>query len=241
MGFPNPSGFGQGAFGQDQFGPIETGSQQDILSRLQQLLPKGWFSVGASAIKDALLVGSASMFAYIFSMFAYLKLQTRIATATDGFLDLISADFFGINLPRASGQTDTSYRARIQAALFTEKGTRAAMIRVLTQLTGRVPVIFEPSRSIDTGGLNSGNLALGVSGAIGSLSYPYQSFVTVFRPHGTGIPNVNGLGNPLAALNVGGLELVGASQINSVQDADIFSAIENVKVCGTIPWTRILS
>lgn len=220
--------------------PPAIGSQPDILSRLQQLLPQGWFAVGASPIKDAILAGSANMYAYIFSMFAYLKLQTRIATATDGFLDLISADFFGINLPRASGQTDASYKARIQAALFTEKGTRAAVIRVLTQLTGRVPVVFEPGRPLDTGALNNGTFALGIAGGLGSLSYPYQSFVTAFRPHGSGISGVAGLGAP-GALNVGTLECVGAAQVGGINDGDIYAAIDGVKVCGTIPWSRVLS
>jgi hypothetical protein len=196
--------------------PPPIGSQADILSRLQQLLPQGWFANGASAIKDAILAGAANAFAFIFSMLAYLRLQTRIATATDGFLDLIAFDFFGNSLPRAGAQLDQSYRARIQSSLFTQRNTRPSLIAVLTKITGRVPIVFEPARAADTGALNIGTLAYGVAGAYGSLSTPYQSFITAFRP------------------------LAGSPQFG-ITDADIYAAIEGVRMGGTICWVKILT
>jgi hypothetical protein len=192
------------------------GSQADILNRLQRLMPPGWFAVGATPIRDALLAGIANAFAFVFSLFAYLKLQTRVATATDGFLDLISFDFFGNALPRAASQLDPSYRASIQASLFPRRNTRTAIIGVLTQVTGIAPIVFEPGRAADAGCYNVGTMAYNTAGAYGSLNLPYQSFVTAYRPR------------------------PGSPQFG-ISDADIYAAAERVRMGGTVIWVRILN
>lgn len=220
---------------------MATGDQNDIVSRLQQLMPNGWFTNGLAAIRDALLAGFANSFAFIYSMLAYIRLQTRIATATDGFLDLIAADFFGTGLPRQPNQTDASYRARILSEIFLERGTRNAVIRILTQLTGRAPIVFEPQRPADTGAYNTGVLGYGVAGGYGSLAYPYQSFVTAFRPIGIGIPNVAGYNSPQGAYNTGSQAEYASLSNLGVQDSDIYAAIDSVHVFGTIIWARISS
>jgi hypothetical protein len=81
----------------------------------------------------------------------YAKAQLRIATASDGFLDVISADFFGTTLPRKTNESDAAFRNRIIINLFRERATRKAVTQVLTTLTGRAPLIVEPSRPADTG------------------------------------------------------------------------------------------
>lgn len=243
----DPFAFGTSSFGATPFGvappaPPVTASQADILNRLQRLMPNGWFQNGASAVRDALLTGIANMLAFIYSMLAYVRLQTRVATATDGFLDMIAADFFGNGLLRQMNQSDASYRSRIQAALFIERGTRNAVIRVLTQLTGRVPIVFEPQRPADTGAYGNGTLAYGAAGGYGSLAYPYQSFVTAFRPKGFGIPSVAGYGTPTGAYNTGSqAEYASAAMTSGVLDTDIYAAIDSVKVAGTIIWAKISS
>lgn len=194
-----------------------------------------------STIRDALLTGIANMMAFIYALLAYVRVQTRIATATDGFLDLIAADFFGNGLPRQGGQSDVSYRARIQSAIFLERGTRNALVRVLLQLTGRAPIVFEPQRPADTGGYG---VACGYSagGGYGSLAYPYQSFVTAFRPAWTGLASIAGYGTPTGAYNIGSqAEYASLSTVGGIQDNDIYAAIDSVRVAGTIIWARISS
>ena len=222
---------------------MATGDEADIVNRLQRLIPNGWFPNGLSPIRDAILTGFANIFAFVFSLIVYVRLQTRIATATDGFLDMIAADFFGNDLLRQVNQGDTSYRSRIQSALFLERGTRSAVIRVLTQLTGRAPLVFEPQRTADTGVYNGPGLAYNTVGGYGSLQYPYQSFVTAFRPLGVGITNIAGYGGPTGAYNTPSqLEYVNLVQLSDqVQDSDIFAAIDSVRVCGTIVWARIVT
>ncbi len=207
---------------------MATGDQGDFLGRLKAVLPWRWFPVtGAyettsTPILDAVLAGLASAWATIYSLLSYAKLQTRIATATDVFLDIIGLDFFGLTLRRQANETDTQYRTRIEANLLRPRGTRPAMVSALTELTGWAPVIFEPAYPPDTGGLGAptqlyltdddgailtdedGNLlvetgytvagiGLNIAGGIGSLLMPFECFVTAFRPPGNGISDVMGL------------------------------------------------
>jgi len=191
------------------------GSQADILNRLQQLQPPSWFAVGMVPIRDALLSGVANAFAAVFSLFTYLKRQTRIASSTDGFLDLVSFDFFGNKLPRGPNQSDPSFLANIQANLFAQQNTRDAIIGVLAKITGRTPIMIEPGRAADVGSYDSGNCAYDTAGPYGATDFPYQSFVTAFRP------------------------LAGSPQFG-IADADIYAAVEGVRMGATIVWVQIL-
>src|SRR4051812_48175468 len=130
---------------------MATGNKADIVTRLKAVLPSGWFG-DSSPVLDAVLSGIASALAFVYDLAAYARLQARIATATDGFLDLISYDYFGPGLPRKLQETDASFRNRILAALLQERGTRRGLIRMLEMLTGRTPWVFEPARPADTGG-----------------------------------------------------------------------------------------
>ncbi|HEX7854428.1 MAG TPA: hypothetical protein VF503_12105 [Sphingobium sp.] len=218
-----------------------TGDTEDILTRIKALLPR-WFG-DDSAILDALLYGPAMVLAFLYSLYAYAKLQTRILTATDGWLDMIAADFFGDALLRKPGQSDASYRARILANLLRERATRQAIINVLTELTGRAPVVIEATRPTDTGAYGVGYAGYGVAGAYGSLQLPYQAFVTAFRPTNTGVQNVAGYGSGPGGYQQGGqLEYASLDMIEgNITDADIYAAIDAVAPVGTIIWTRIQS
>lgn len=224
---------------------MATGDQSDILQRLKGVLPR-WFGDG-TPILDALLQGLAWAGSFVYSLISYTGLQTRIKTATDGWLDMIAADFFGAALMRAANQSDASFRARIIINLMRERGTRNAIIRVLQDLTGRTPLIFEPARPADTGGYGQAQaLAYGAAGGYGSLLLPYQGFVTAFRPAGSGIPYVAGYGGAVGAPGPGGYGIASRIQYGSlamiqgsVADADIYAAIDSVKAAGTTVWTRI--
>jgi len=127
------------------------GDQQDLYQRLRAQLPPWFGDAASSPILNGLLQGLAYGWAYFYALLVYARLQTRIKTATDGWLDMIASDFFGLTLQRKTGQSDASFRANIVANLFRERGTRNAIIKVLTDLTGRPPTIIEPSRPMDTG------------------------------------------------------------------------------------------
>lgn len=220
---------------------MATGDQDDILLRLKSTLPR-WFG-DSPTIFDALLQGLAWAGSFVHSLISYAKLQTRIKTATDGWLDMIAADFFGSALLRAANQSDASFRARIIINLIRERATRAGLIKVLQDLTGRTPTIFEPQRPADTGAYSAPNSGYSMAGGYGSLLLPYQAFVTAFRPTGSGIPNVSGYG-----ISSGGYGIASRASLASmtmiqgaVTDADIYAAIDSVKPAGVTLWTRIIS
>jgi hypothetical protein len=222
---------------------MAVGDATDIAARLAALLPAGWFQ-GDTPVLDALLAGIADPLSFLYSLIAYARTQTRIATASDGFLDLISADFFGTGLPRNPAEGDGAFRARILARLLRQQATRAGMIQTLATLTGRVPAIFEPERPADTGAWNSAqSLAYGMAGGWGSRLLPAQCFVTAFRPATSGVPNVAGYGQPVGAYATPSqIQYATAAMIEgAVTDADIYAAIADSQAAGTIAWTRISS
>ena len=222
---------------------MATGDQQDVYNRLRGFLPPWFGDEDDSPIITGILNGLAYAAAYVYSLISYTRLQTRIKTATDGWLDMIAADFFGDALLRAANQSDESFRARILINIFRERATRAGLIRVLQDLTGRTPIVVEPTRPMDTGSYGGPLIGYGVAGAYGSLLLPFQAFVTAFRPTGSGIPLIAGYG-----ISTGGYSqpsrasYASMSMIQgSVTDADIYAAIDSVKPVATIVWARISS
>ncbi|QMV32422.1 hypothetical protein 8G_00028 [Ralstonia phage Hyacinthe] len=222
---------------------MSVGDQQDVYQRLRGYLPRWFGDAAQSPVLTALLQGLAYTGAYIYSLYAYAKAQCRLATASDGWLDMIAADFFGTSLQRAANQSDASFRARIKLNLFRERATRNGMVKVLQDLTGRTPTIIEPTRPADTGAYGAPNSGYSQAGAYGSLLMPYQGFVIAYRPLGTGIPSVSGYG-----ISTGGYgqasqaEWASLSMIQGgVTDADIYAAIDATKPVGTIVWASIQS
>src|ERR1700743_408669 len=119
------------------------GDQQDMSGRLRSVLPTQWFS-DSTPVLNAVLGGFASGWTWTYGFLQYVQAQTRIATASDVWLDVIAMDFFGDRLARRPGQNDDVFRDRITRELFRERGTRAAVVDILWDLTGRVPIVFEP-------------------------------------------------------------------------------------------------
>lgn len=220
---------------------MATGDQQDIYLRMRTQLPPWFGDEASSPILNGLLHGLAYGLAYFYSLLAYGRLQTRIKTATDGWLDMIAADFFGSALLRAANQSDTSFRNRILINLFRERATRAGLIKVLQDLTGRTPTIIEPLRPLDTGVYGGPYIGYGVAGSYGSMQMPYQAFVIAYRPTGTGIPNIAGYGYSTGAYNTPSQEEYASLSMiqGAVSDADIYAAADAVKPVGTVIWMRI--
>jgi hypothetical protein len=217
------------------------GDQTDVLTRIKAVLPR-WFS-DSNPIIDALNQGYAYVASFAYSLYIYAALQTRIKTATDGWLDMIAADYFGNALLRAVNQSDASFRARIIVNLFRERATRNGVSKVLVDLTGRAPIIIEALRPADTGAYSAPNSGYGVAGSYGSILIPFQAFIIAYRPSSSGIPNVAGYGySPAGYGTPSQAEYASISQIQgAVTDTDIYSAIDSVKPVGTILWTRIVS
>jgi hypothetical protein len=214
------------------------GSQEEIYRRLVGYLPR-WFGDDPPYL-GALLQGIAYSMAFVYSLIQYAKLQTRILTATDGWLDMISSDFFGGTVSRTFGQTDSNFRNVILANMFRERGTRKSVVDIVTQLTGHPPSIFEPARPADTGGYDAGGCALDLAGGWGDI-LTAQAFVTAYRPLGSGIPLIGGYDNPTAAYDTGSQSEYISSDMyaGSAPDAAIYAAIDSVRPAGVILWVNI--
>ena len=219
---------------------MSVGDQNDFVNRLRTLLPNGWFADEAPVL-NAVLNGCAYCLALMYSLIAYAKLQTRIATATDGFLDLVSFDYFGAFLMRRMNEMDAAFRVRIFQNLLRQKATRGGIIKLLTDLTGQTPVVFEPWRPLDCGAYDKNICGYDLAGGWGELDIPYQAFVTAYNPIGFGIPSIAGYGNPEGAYDTGSqTEWTDESMVSGlVTDADLYAAVADAKVEGTIVWMQI--
>src|SRR6185437_14095103 len=173
------------------------GDAADFAARIKRLLPRRWFA-DAAPVLDAVLTGFGSAWAILYGMTSYARLQIRIATSTDSFLDMTALDFFGRAFWRRKAEPDASFSQRLRLEVFRPRATRAALDLALTDLTGKHPQIFEPGRPGDTGswgylgmtagsGMMYGGPFLAGVGGYGSLALPFQVFVTAHRATGGGI------------------------------------------------------
>ncbi len=226
-----------------------TGDIPDMAARLKAVLPARWFGddnpapvgngVTNAPVLTAVLTGLGNAWSWLYAMLAYVRLQTRIGSATDDFLDMISKDYFGAMLPRRVNEADAAFRARILAELRRTRATRPGLIAALLALTGRTPVIFEPMRAADTGAWNIGP-GWGMGGGYGSLGLPAQIFVTAYRPSAAGIVDIPGWGAGGWRLGASGYASLGMVQ-GAVTDADILDAVATTLPAGVTAWTRISS
>jgi hypothetical protein len=214
------------------------GSQEDIYQRLVGYLPR-WFGDDPPYL-GALLQGIAYAMAFVYSLIQYAKLQCRILTATDGWLDLIASDFFGNTVTRAFGQSDDAFRNVILANMFRERGTRKSVVDILTQLTGHVPVIFEPARPADTGAYDVGGVSYDQAGGYGDI-LTAQAFIVAYRPSGQGIPLVGGYDVSVGAYDTGSeIEYISNDMYaGSAPDSAVYDAINAVRPVGVTLWVRI--
>lgn len=225
------------------------GDLSDFISRLRTVLPKRWFAEQSPNL-GALLSSIATPWVWLYGLITYVRAQTRLATATDGWLDLIARDYFGCNLGRRIGETDLAYRSRIQAALLQEAATRPAVEAGLQGLIGTRPTIFEPANCMDTGSYGAATtnpnafgtgMAYGLVGGWGSLQLPLQFFVTAMRPVTPGVGMLGGYGTPNGGYGEGAISYIDLSLLpGSVADADIQAAICRLIPVNAVAWLRII-
>jgi len=215
------------------------GDVLDFVRRMLVVLPGRWFCDPAlptqtPTLLQALLSGFGTAWALVYMLITNVQLLARLATVYGPFLDMASADFFGNELPRRLLETDAQFRLRVQQELFRPRGTRAAIARTLTELTGTAPRIFEPARPADTGGYTTGGIGYCVAGGWGNLTLRYASFVVATRPLGSGIAQFAGYGTG-GYLYYGDLSMVA----RPVSDTDIFASAAAVLPAGYMAWMRI--
>jgi len=219
---------------------VATGDANDIVERVKRLIPGRWFA-WAAPLRDASLGGLADNAAWCYQWMVFIRQQSRIATASGIFLDLISYDYLRRTLLRA-GADDTTFRIKIINAILAERVTRLGMMNALTQLLNIPPFIFEPWNPFDAGGYGEGNFAYGQSGGWGSLQLPGQVFIKVSRAglRSTGVPNVEGWGGFVGGYGAGAIQYISVDTAEiGVTDQDIYDTIVRTKPTGLIVWTQV--
>jgi hypothetical protein len=219
---------------------MATGDTNDLKQRVIRVLPRRWWQFMAP-IRDAVIGGLASQAAFSYSQIQYAIQQARIKSSTGPFLDIISQDFFGGNLPRATGETDANFLQQILANLFAPKQTRAAIIEAVEALTGGSATVVEPWNPRDWGGYGIGVNGYGIGLGYGSLRLRNQVFVTVANASG-GIPFVTGYGFPQAGYGAGNgiSEYADIGQVTGAATPDqIFLTIANTVAEGVTAWVDI--
>lgn len=219
------------------------GSSANLLDRVRGLIQRRWFRWGAS-YRDAILGGISDSAAWNYTLIGYAKAQTRLSTAYGVWLDIVALDFLGPTLTRQGYQDDT-FRALIRATILQERVTRAGMIAAVTRLTGVAPLVFEPWNTGDTGaysnaasGKTYGQFGYGVgAGGYGNMNLPAQTLMQVYRTAPSGVPSVDGYGEPIGGYGAGAIEYVGnTTQLEGVTDQLIYDLINLTKPTGSIVW-----
>jgi hypothetical protein len=219
---------------------VAVGTQEDVLVRLKRGLPPSWFGPdGEFPVVEALLSGAAWLCAGIYDLYAYAKLQTRIATQTGGWLDLTAADFFD-RFVRFTGEHDDSYSRRIRLEVFRDRNTRHAIDRAVYDVIGVHPHIYEGFHAPTCGGWGTPGLALGRAGRWGSRRMVFDVVVVLPLPQNYGIPNRGGWGTIVGGWGIGNLSLVTDRDFTGAGPTrdQIMAAIERVRAAGVTIWVR---
>ncbi len=219
----------------------KVGARDDLGNRIRGLLPRWFGSDPAFApLVEAFIDSAAWALSFLYDLIAFARLQTRIATATGGWLELAANDYLGPSFRRFDGETDASYSLRIRREVLRHRNTRRAVDQVVVDLLGVHPGIYEPWRPADCGGLGTGSFALGAAGVLASRGAKHEAFVTVPFPQGYGIPDRTGLGDPLCALGAPSFGLCDDQDVigSGAWVADICRAVEGVRPVATLIYLQ---
>ena len=210
-----------------------TGDQNDIASRIERMIPPWFGSSDNSPAINALVQGMSYALAFVYSLYAWAKLQTRVATMSGGWLDLAAGDYFGDGLRRFGNETDASYSRRIRLEVFRDRNTRNGIDHAVYDLTGNHPTIYESFRPSGNACMGDVGFAMGTAGLLGSSQAPFQVIITTPAPTGYGIPGRPGIGDTLNGIG-DTFSLAGPSDVvaNGPASLDLATAIDRVRTAG---------
>jgi hypothetical protein len=191
--------------------------------------------------------GIATNLQFINDFLVYAFDACRIETAVGMALDLAAADYYGIlGLPRKTGESDDSYRARILAGLFIPYTTKQAFIQAITALTGVPPVLIAPWKASETSAYDWSYYDVNIPGRPGLYGDPglaYQVFIQAQLPSPTGQAQATAIWGYDAGAGYDVYtgtywNLVAA---NFIGQADLDALILRIKAFGIIVWRKYLS
>lgn len=220
---------------------MATGDSTDLLARLQRLVPP-WFADDAPVWR-AFLSGAAGALSGVYGLISFAKLQTRLATATGGWLDLAAADVAGTGLPRFADERDAPYGLRIRKEPTRDRNTVAAIKAAVFDITGIEPDVYEGFDLFTNGALDAPTMALSAAGRWGSTTLPLCVFVAVTMHNNYGIPNRGGFDDTVGGLGAGNFSLADKAEIvgSGATELDVINAIERVRAAGVNIYVRFVT
>ena len=220
----------------------------DIVQRLISSLPSSWFSDTAKSpggVLHSILDSWAANHKYVLSGIQYVAALTRIATATGAGLNTVAKDLLGPTFIRLPGETDASYRARIQFTVLQPRVTRQAIQNAILAATGVTPRMTEPWNPGDTSAYDEGSFwgvdILSNPGRWGS-DLAYQGMIDIATPlvELTGGQPVYGYDSG-AAFNQYNTAYFGITSIPSKGFIALAEQLtQQFKLFGTLIWMRFL-
>lgn len=230
-------------------------SPEDWAQRLIFLFPYPWLSDAArtvSGVAYALFLSIGTELNYISQQMYYAWTACRLQTATDNALDLFAQDYFGNNLPRHTGESDTAYRIRIQALLFQPQVTREAIINAIEfSFPGAAVRALEPWNPSDTGYF--ADQTSGYKGSYydydspeipslwGNFQARYQGYLEIQLPPGTPLSyNLWGFNFGAAYDSQTGYYFQPVDELNSLI-AQINQLISQITALGTEIWVKYVN
>lgn len=238
---------------------VSDASPTNFLQRFRNYLPPWFGDEGNHPVIDAVLIMATDVALSAFEVIRFADFQVRLRTASGGWLDLWSFDFFRGRVPRFQKEVDASFRARIEREIFRDKNTRQALYDAMLDLTGHPPRLFEPQQPRDTGayggplmayngvGYNTAQELVPVVGIgrYGEANAPHEGWIDVTLPDPVGIPRIGGYGvGPwgygVAGGSAHGMWLSSETPIDGVDENVINETLRRVKPEGVILWVRLV-
>lgn len=236
---------------------IQTIAPEQFAARLAGNFPPGWGSPQAvnqpAGVLHNVLLMLGTELTYLNAALQYADDATRVQTAQNDALDLASLDYFGSGayaIPRNSGESDASYRARLLGGMLPAGATRPAMYNALLAATGFPPRLIELWRPYDTGVIDglpgAGMMFLDVDTAVtpGRIADPglrYQALIQCVLPLAQPFGN-----NPTPCMDFTiftdspGSSMIDTTPTGVNAQQQVYDAINRTKCEGTICWVQFV-
>lgn len=218
---------------------MSTGDIDDIENRLRAVFPNWFADPSAAPYSSAVFRGFANGIAYAYSAVQFARLQIRLSTATGGWLDLLAWDFFRTGYLRRTAEPDASFRSRLLKEVFRRRVTRAAILAMLLDLTGRPGTIIELNNTSDIGSWDGPALGYDVYGGWGS-TVNNSLIIIAQRPANSGIPIVSAYDSRAGGWDTNLFGYLDQSDlVGPLSDADITAQILRTVAAGINPTIYI--
>lgn len=204
----------------------------DLIAQFKAWLPEGWVGSDTPNL-DAVAAGISAILAVNYEQINYALLQARIDTCTGDNIDSFARDYFGNYCSRLPNESDGAFRLRVKANLIINAQTRESIETALLQLTGFIPLIWEPMAFDQGFALGYSYLGYNSPTSPGGLSayHPYYYRITVFRLGNPALNIFGGLGNSIYLGGPGALvdpNIFG----DYISDEAIIQVLEHVNTAG---------